>query len=93
MSIARRIRKAIRERRAAVSDHALEEIDDDSLTLADVRSVLSNGVLRERREDDPRGTRYVIRGVVDNQEVEVVCRFLASDILWVITVYVVKETE
>lgn len=41
MSILRRIRKAIRARQVELSDHALEEMDDDDLTLVDIRTVLS----------------------------------------------------
>src|SRR5262245_45242513 len=93
MSILRRIRKAVRERRASLSDHALEELDDDNLTLADIREVLMNGRVHERLDDDPRGVRYVVSGHVDDQEIEVVCRFLANDILWIITVYVVDLPE
>src|SRR5688572_16399270 len=93
MSPLRRIRKALRERRVELSDHALEEMDNDNLTLADVRAVLMEGSIHATQDDDPRGARYIIRGDIEGEDVDVVCRFLASGILLVITVFVVKEVD
>jgi hypothetical protein len=93
MSTIKRIRRAVHARQVELSDHALEEMDDDGLTLDQVLSVLLHGALVEEHGDDPRGVRYVVRGAVDDKDVEVVCRFLASGVLRVITVYVVGETE
>lgn len=39
-AILRRIQRAVRERRYIVTDHALEEADDDNLTLDDIIFVL-----------------------------------------------------
>lgn len=92
MSGLTRIRKAIRERRVAFSDHALEEMDDDSLTLSDIYQVLSHGRIHRTEIRDRRGVRYVIGDTLNKGEsVEAVCRFLPSGVLLVITVYVVKE--
>ena len=88
--IVARIRYAVREKRYQMTDHALEEADDDDLTLDDILDVLLNGELDSTYTDDPRGTRYVIRGDVDNHEVDVVCRFSQNGILLIIiTVYIV----
>jgi hypothetical protein len=88
----RRIRRAVREDRYEFSVHALEEMDNDYLTEADVRQVLLRGQLKAELTDDPRGSRFVIRSVVRENEVEIVCRFLpGSGWLRIITVYVVKE--
>ncbi|TVR23072.1 MAG: DUF4258 domain-containing protein [Anaerolineaceae bacterium] len=85
-----RIRSAVREKRYQITDHALEEADDDDLTLDDILDVLLNGELDSTYTDDPRGTRYVIRGDVDDDEVDVVCRFRRDGtLLIIITVYVV----
>ena len=85
-----RIRSAVREKRYQMTDHALEEADDDDLTLDDILDVLLNGELDSIYTDDLRGTRYVIRGDVDDDEVDVVCRFRQDDtLLIIITVYVV----
>lgn len=91
MSAIKRIRKSVNDRQVELSDHALEEMDDDDLSLADVRTVLLHGALHITQEDDPRGTRYIVRGGVNDEDVDVVCRFLSSGILWIITVYAVSE--
>ena len=58
--------------------------------LGDILDVLLNGDLDSIYTDDPRGTRCVIRGDVDEAEVDVVCRFRQDGtLLIIITVYVV----
>ena len=85
-----RIRQAVREKRYQMTDHALEEADDDDLTLTDILNILLYGELDSTYTDDSRGTRYVIRGDVDEDEVDVVCRFHQDGtLLIIITVYVV----
>lgn len=85
-----RIRQAVREKRYLMTDHALEEADDDNLTLDDILQVLLTGALDSVYTDDPRGARYVVRGDVDENEVDVVCRFRQDgSLLIIITVYVV----
>jgi hypothetical protein len=73
-----------------MTDHALEEVDADNITLDDIIGVLLNGSLDSTYTDDPRGPRYVIRGDVGQDEVDVVCRFRGDGrLLIIITVYVV----
>jgi hypothetical protein len=85
-----RIRRAIRDEQYQMTDHALEEADADDLTLDDILSVLMNGALDSTYTDDPRGPRYVMRGDVGEDEVDVVCRFRSNGkLLIIITVYVV----
>jgi hypothetical protein len=68
----------------------LEEADADDLTLDEIRNVLLNGDLDSTYTDDPRGPRYVIRGHIGENLVDVVCRFLSDGrLLIIITVYVV----
>ena len=85
----RRIRRAAREGRYEFTLHALEEMDEDGLTDADVRHVLLHGKLVGELLNDPRGVRFVLLGVVQAKDltVEVVCRFLPSGLMRVITVY------
>ena len=83
-----RIRQAVREKRYQMTDHALEEADADDLTLDAILDVLLNGALDSTYTDDPRGSRYVIRGDVQENEVDVVCRFRQDGkLLIIITVY------
>ena len=93
MSTLRRICRAWHEGRVKFSDHALEEMDRDQLALSDVRQALLRGRLHRTYENDPRGPRYVIRGKVNENEVDVVCRFWSLGMLGIITVYVVRETD
>lgn len=88
--ILNRIRRAVREQEYQMTDHALEEADADGLTLDDILYVLLNGELDATYTDDPRGTRYVIRGLVVEDEVDVACRFRSDNsLLIIITVYIV----
>jgi len=88
----RRIRLAVTEGRYLYSDHALEEMDDDRLLESDVVDVIMKGKLVAKLTSDPRGLRFVIRGTtVEADEIEVVCRFLSSGILRIITVYAVED--
>ncbi len=85
-----RIRRAVREKRYQMADHALEEADADNLTLDDILKVLLHGNLDSTYTDDPRGPRYVIRGAAAENPVDVVCRFRSDGrLLIIITVYVV----
>lgn len=92
MSI-RRIRRAIREYHYEYTIHALEEMDEDGLTDADVRQAHLQGRLVTKLMDDPRGIRFVVRGTPKGGdiEIEVVCRFLPSGLLRIITVYALEE--
>lgn len=87
------IRRAIREGRYEFTVHALEEMDEDDIEEADVRQAVLRGSLSAELTDDPRGKRFVVRGMVHSQdrEIEVVCRFLPSGMLRIITVYELEE--
>ncbi len=89
----KRIRRAIRNGRYQYTVHALEEMDEDNLDEADVRQAVLHGDISTELTDDPRGIRFVVRGVTldQNREIEVVCRFLPSGLLRIITVYQLEE--
>ena len=69
--------------------HALDEMDDDELTETDVRQALLHGKVVAELTDDPRGARYIVRRTrrAQGDQIEVICRFLPSGYLRVITVY------
>jgi hypothetical protein len=92
MSI-RRIRSALTEGRSFFSDHALEEMDDDGLLESDVLDVMMRGKIVAKLTGDLRGLRFVVRGttVEDEIEIEVVCRFLPSANLRIITAYAIQD--
>jgi hypothetical protein len=68
-------------------------MDSDNLIEEEVRAIILRGSLADILTDDPRGTRFVVRGTPpgEDREIEVVCRFLPSGLLRIITVYEVKE--
>ncbi len=87
------IRQKTREGRYEFTVHALEEMDEDDLDETDVRQAVLHGSISAELIDDPRGTRFVVRGTTSDKdrEVEVVCRFLPSGLLRIITVYQLEE--
>ncbi|QQS46569.1 MAG: DUF4258 domain-containing protein [Acidobacteriota bacterium] len=67
-------------------------MSDDELTAADVEEVLLHGMIRRRFSRDPRGTRHEVVGpALDGRQVAVVCRFLESGWLRIMTVYVLDD--
>lgn len=89
----KRIRRAIREGRYEFTVHALEEMDEDDLDEMDVQFAILQGNIGSELTDDPRGIRFVIRGTTreSDRQMEVVCRFLPSGLLRIITVYQIGE--
>jgi hypothetical protein len=89
----KRIRRAIREGRYEFTVHALEEMDEDDLDETDVRYAILHGEISSELTDDPRGVRFVVCGTTHDQDraLEVVCRFLPSGLLRIITVYQIEE--
>ena len=87
-----RIRQAVDAQRYKISTHANEEMSDDDLEIYDVEQVLLTGEITRRLTQDPRGTRYEVTGdSADGRQTAVVCRFLLSGWLLIITAYVVEE--
>jgi len=87
-----RIRWAIREQRYRISSHANDEMADDSLVADDVEKIILTGLIAQRFTRDPRGRRYAILGAtIDRRSAYVVCRFLLSGVLLIITAYVAND--
>src|SRR5260370_34041340 len=93
MSKKKAIGRAVLADQFEFTRHALDEMDDDELTETDVRQALLSGKVVAELTDDPRGTRYVVRRTLrrtrrdHGDQIEVICRFLPSGYLRVITVY------
>lgn len=89
MNPLQRIQRAIREEQYRISTHANDEMADDYLESADIERMILTGQIVKKLTHDPRGTRYEIFGeTTDGREGYVVCRFLASGALLIITAYV-----
>lgn len=92
MNILHRIRQAIREQRYRISSHANEEMSEDELEAEDIENIILTGNIVRKFTRDPRGTRYEIVGAAtDNRRAYVICRFLSSGILLIITAYAEEE--
>ena len=92
MDVLRRMRQAIREQRYRISSHANHEMADDFLVAADIENIILTGEITRRFARDPRGSRYEVLGdTVDYRRAYVVCRFLLSGVLLIITAYVEEE--
>ena len=86
--IMQRIRRAVRQGRWEVTEHALEEAEADGFDAADIHRVLLAGEIRMVYTHDPRGARYLVCGrAVDGRSMCLVCRFTPLRDLRVITTY------
>ena len=90
-----RIREKIRLRQYDMSAHAVEEMAEELLDIADVESAVLNGHITKAERDDPRGTKYIIEGIGADQKtpVGVAGRFSGTDRYLIITAYEVIELE
>jgi hypothetical protein len=92
MRALQRMQTAIREQGYRISSHANEEMSEDNLVAQDVENVILRGRIARRFTRDPRGTRYEVTGdTADGRRARVVCRFLSSGVLLLITAYVEEE--
>lgn len=92
MRALRRMRQAILEQRYRISSHANEEMSEDDLVSADVEGVILTGQITRKLTRDPRGIRYQVTGdTEDGRHAHVVCRFLPSSVLLIITAYIEEE--
>ncbi len=89
MSPLQRIRQAISEEHYRISTHANDEMAEDALEIADIENIVLTGEMDRKLTHDPRGIRYTIVGnTKDNRRGYVVCRFLDSGTLLIITAYI-----
>ena len=78
-----------------MSNHAMEEMAEDRLTILDVEEAILSGRIVRVEKDDPRGTKYVVVGsALDRQTpVGVVGRFASTGRYLIVTVYEVTKLE
>ena len=86
------IREQIRAKNYEITGHAEEEREDEDLEIVDIERAILIGKVERVLTDDPRGVRFIIGGEArDGRNVDVVCRFLSSGKLRIVTVYVRSE--
>ena len=89
MQTIHRIREAINDQKYRISLHANEEMSEDDIEINDIESIVLTGKIARKFTHDPRGTRYEIIGrTTDGRHGYVICRFLPSKVLLVVTAYV-----
>ena len=90
-----RIQNAIINGEYDLTRHAADEMAEDDLGILDIENAVLNGEIAKTEKDDPRGPRYTLVGVAEDQrtEVGVVGRFTETGIYLIITVYEVSESE
>jgi hypothetical protein len=94
MRVLQRIRQAIQAQRYRLSSHANEEMSEDDLEAQDIEQIILTGRVTRRFTRDPRGTRYEVGGAAtDGRRASVVCRFLPSGMLLIITAYAQEESD
>ncbi len=91
--ILKRLRDRIRERRYVVTSHALDEMDDDTLSIFDVeRAILAGEIVERQRETRTKEWKYLVKGnALNGRELIVVTKIGLTDKLVVITVWVNDE--
>lgn len=88
MSIIEKIRDKIRSRDYFLSSHAEEEMIEDGFERSDVETAILQGFIQTKLTHDPRGTRYRIEGLSnDNRLMHILCRLKETGSLIIITVY------
>jgi hypothetical protein len=88
MSLIQKIQQRIIDRDYYISSHAEDEMLDDDLERKDVENAILKGRIEKKMTDDLRGTRYRIEGPsLDGRLIHVICRFIESYNLIIITVY------
>jgi len=90
-----RIRVAILSGDYDLTRHAIDEMAEDGLGIFDVERAILDGEITKIETDDPRGPRYTIIGLAEDQKtvVGVVGRFTETGIYLIITVYEIAEPE
>lgn len=85
-----RLRHLIRTLNYVVSTHAAEELEDDSLSILDLESIILTGQITERQRDNQTcESKVVVSGVaLDGQPAHAVVKIGFTGKLVVITAYV-----
>ena len=90
-----RIRDKIRQHQYDMTGHAMEEMAEDDLDIADVECSILNGSVVRTDRDDPRGTRYVVKGMAVDEITSIgsAGRSTSTARYLIITVYRVTDPD
>ncbi len=85
--VVRMIKQGVQEGRYRMTDHSLQEMDDEGVSAPDVVAAVVGRALQGKQTHDLRGPRYVMRGqALDGRTLDGVCRLVGA----IITTYVVE---
>lgn len=87
--ILRRFRERIRATQFVVTLHAVEELEDEGLSVLDVEHAILTGKITHRQRDADTGEwKYLLSGgTLSHDDVVVVAKLSPTDKLVIITVY------
>ncbi len=87
--ILKRFRERIRAAQFVVMLHAVEELEDEGLSVLDVEQAILTGSITRRQKDAATGEwKYLVSGgTLSRDEVVVVAKLSPTDKLVIITVY------
>lgn len=85
----REMQERVRTRRYVVTLHAVEEMDDDGLTVFDLEQVVLTGGIVERQKDRTSdGWKYLVTGdTINGQSATVVARIGVTGLLVILTIF------
>lgn len=94
-SMIERIREQIRQGQYDMSAHAMDEMAEDDLDIVDIECSILNGKVARIDRDDPRGTKYVVKGVAADEltPVGTAGRFTSIARYLIITAYKVTDLD
>ena len=87
--ILRQFRERVRSRQFVMTLHAVEEMEDDRLTVLDVEHAILTGKMVERQPDiETSEWKYVVKGLsLLDEEIVVVAKLSPTGKLVIITTY------
>lgn len=88
-----RIREKIRAGQYDMTIHAMKEMAEDLLDIMDIEWAILHGSINRTIKDDPRGTKYIVKGNAMDQitPVGIVGRFTDNRRFLIITVYKITK--
>ncbi len=89
LRILKKLLDCIRHNQYVVSVHAVEELEEDDLSIFDLERAVLNGDIVERQKDKKSGEwKYVVRGnAIDGRQVVVITKFGPTGKAIIITVF------
>jgi DNA replication initiation complex subunit (GINS family) len=86
----RRIQKLVKQGCYIITDHAIDEMNEDDLLFADIINIILTGFIRGKETDDKtKEQKYIICGkTLNDYQAEVVCKISKVAEIVIITVYV-----